>query len=779
MVADRQNLGQRVGDVVKLMSERKVSLFFLFYLVSGCLLAYGSVVHRLGLVVCAATGILLTFVLAWRKRFWYKVFLPLLGGILLGSMTSLVLFDGYVGRYQAMAETEEVASVQGVVTDVVWTNAWSGQYLLRITGDGLPYTVVVSSAQSAFSPGQVLTGEIRFLPWEEEQDDFNEKRYYLSQGVVSAAEDMGLTDTGETKLTFTGLFSGWNRYLSDRITAHVKNDGLPLAMLLGNREELTDTVKRDFRRLGILHLVAVSGTHFTMLASLVENLLIRFRVHPRYRYGILSVLTVFYMVLTGLTASVLRAGLMFLLALLCRKWEMKVRYFTSLNLSCGLICLFDPFAVLDVGLHLSYLAVCGCILTIYTEAHWHGWLHLWKIKRDKNGKPVKLSRMQKICRSLVKGAASMFVLNLIVTCLTLPLTWLYFGETSILSLVLNLFFIPTTGVLLFLTLLYELLYPLVIPILPMATVLSAFTTILEDTASKLSAIPHVSISLAYPFVPLFLVPLCLGICTLPFQRRKLVGLTVMGLLLCTLFGTVLIYDRVTVDQTYLVYRHDRLREGFVVKSGGEVLLVDVSDGAYSFTGKLLTEAKSLYATELGGYMITHYHNRHVGSFQSLTDDWILRHLYLPTPVTEEEEAVYHSLLAEAHTKGIPVTVFDGETDFHHMQITLAERTWLSRSTHPVTGVVMEAEGVVLAYGSSSFAEGAESIMASLSEADIGILGAHSPVTKKEYTVPFAKKPEVCIWNGDSAAYYVGTTPVAERELFQCRRFGYRFPDANE
>ncbi len=760
------------------MAERKVCLFFLFALLTGSLLAFGNLRSRISVMLISAVLVILVLVCAIHRRFLYKAFLPLLCGIFLAGCGSLLLFDGYVGSSQALAAAEEVRQVRGVVKEVVWTTGWSGQYILQLDTDGLPCAVTVTSADPSFAAGQVLEGEIRYQPWETALDDFDERRYYLAKGVVSAAEDISLTDTGETKSTLTGLFCRWNRYLSARISAHVRNDGLPLAMLLGNREALSDTVQRDFRRMGVLHLLAVSGTHFTMLASMAERLLIRLRVRPRHRYGILFGATIVYMLLTGLTGSVLRAGLMFLIALLCRALEMKVRYFTSLNISCGLICLADPFAVMDVGLQLSYLAVCGCILTIHLEARWDAWKHLWRYKpADTSVDPVKPSRLRRRLHTIARGTLSTLLLNLLVTGLTLPLTWLYFGEMSTLSLVVNLFYIPAAGLLLFLTLVYLLLYPLGFLRIPLAALLSGYAALLEAPAEWLADFTWGSLSLAYPFVPLFLIPLCLCVCALPFVRRKLVGLGAVLLCMTALTGTILLYDHATADQTHLVYRNDARKDGFVIRSGGEVLLVDVSDGSGGFADGLLAEARKLYATELGGYLLTHYHNRHVGTLQALTDNWILRRLYLPEPMSPEEEAVFRSLTEEAARKEIPVTVFHTETDFGHVHITVAPRTWLSRSSHPVTGVILEAEGTVLAYGSSSMAEGDPMIAEAFASADIGIQGAHSPVTKKKFTLDFAEVPEYFIWNGEAAEDYKGTRPAAEKELLHCTRFAYRFPDA--
>ena len=66
-----------------------------------------------------------------------------------------------------------------------------------------------------------------------------------------------------------------------------------------------------------------------------------------------------------------------------------------------------------------------------------------------------------------------------------------------------------TGV--FLTVLYLLLYPLGVFILPLASVLSGFTALMEAPAALISSLPHISVSLQYPFIPLFLMPAVLSV----------------------------------------------------------------------------------------------------------------------------------------------------------------------------------------------------------------------------------------------------------------------------
>lgn len=769
-----RSLGQTVlVPFLHSISVHKATAFSLGFLLTALLTANMLLSHRLWLYGVLALTVFLILLVSRRKQSVVALCLPLLLGILLGNTQALLLWDVYAQRITTLSSQNAELTTDVELEEIVYTNAYMGSYICRFKIGRFSYHVRLETNNTDMAVGQVYTGTIQLCDWNDLNDGFDEEGYYRTKNVLSAAKDVDLSDTGVTSFRLTTWFQKWNDRLSARISAHVKNDDLPLAMLLGNRKNLADTISRDFRRVGILHLLAVSGTHFSVLATMAERLLKRRRMKPLIRNGILMVLAVGYMLLTGLSASVRRAGFMFLIGLFYRQFDSKVSYFTSLHLACLGIVLIDPTAVLDVGLHLSYVSICGCILTIRLETNWKAYRQLLLYK---NGERIRFPKdwRKLFCpRYVAKQILSMLMLNLIITCLMLPLSWLYFGELSLVSMLMNLFYIPATGVLLYLSVLYLLVYECThLPLL--APVLSAFAGFLEIPAAAVSQVPHIMVSLRYSFVPFFLIPSVLTVCCLPYEQRKLRGICRSALLLILMVGCIWGTEAVTASQSTLVYQNVNVKDGFVIRSDGKTLLIDVSDGSKNFTNMLLAHAKEEHATEIDGYLLTHYHKRHISTFLSLADNWILRRLYLPEPLSEEEDGIYKALCQVAKEHGIPVETFVQNTNFGRLTISVGPRTWLSRSTHPITGlrIVCGEESVV--YTSCSYGQTAETIVGWMETCTVGIFGAHSPVHKKTFTLHFVTPPELVIWNGDGLDYYVGETPVAKREYVGCTQFRMRF-----
>jgi len=779
----RQWFIEKVYPVLLSYQSRKLNTFAVAFVLSGCILAYGFFALRffLAAIMCVVVcGILLLF---RDKRVWYKILLPAVCGVLTASILSMGLFDLYMGSVEKKVEAETTWTGEIVITEVVHTTVYSGQYIGKVKMSPCSCRVRISSENTEWLVGDVLTGEIQLKPWETLEDGFDERNYYLGKGVVAAAEDISLSKTGEIRFSPEILCKRWNEKLSARIQAHVQKDGLPIAMLLGNRTALEDTVKRDFRRLGIYHLLAVSGTHIAILITVAERLLIRLRVRPGKRMPVLAVLTILYMALTGFSASVARAGMMHLIAILCRTAQVKVRYFPSLNMACMVIILLDPYAVLDVGLHLSYGAVCGCLLTREITKRWQAYKNLFRkrtavtVPKNKR-KPVPVWRHKLSPAYLGKKALSGMLNSLVISCVTMGLSWLYFGEMSLLCLFTNLLYIPVAGYVLGLTILYLLVYPVSPLMLLLAKVLSCICYCLEWIAGAISNLPQITVSLRYPFVPIFLVLVTITVCILPFVRHKGRGVLLILMIFAAMLGSIGIYAYTIKDQTLSIYRRDDSKEGIVLRSGGQVLLVDVSDGSYSFTRQLLGELPGLYATELDGYMLTHYHKRHIHTLKKLSDNWILRHLYLPEPVTEAEWEVYESLVEEAAEKNIPITTFTSQTVFGLTEIWQAERVYLSRSTHPVTGFCLTAAEERLVYGSGSFSEGDPHLIQKMQVAECAIIGCHSPVTKKTFTISFCEMTKVLVYGENSAPYMELSGWTAARELYNADRMVYIFGDTN-
>ena len=115
------------------------------------------------------------------------------------------------------------------------------------------------------------------------------------------------------------------------------------AFILGDKQDLDDNMQSIYRENGITHLLAISGMHVTLLASILLFFLKRFK----YSHLIISLFLVFYAFLTNFTPSVLRAVFLFIL----NKYNKKK---TIVLIACVML-LYNPYYIYNVGFLFSFV----------------------------------------------------------------------------------------------------------------------------------------------------------------------------------------------------------------------------------------------------------------------------------------------------------------------------------------------------------------------------------------------------------------------------------------
>lgn len=198
------------------------------------------------------------------------------------------------------------------------------------------------------------------------------------------------------------------------------------ALLLGQQQEISQEVVRDYRFAGAVHILSVSGLHVGFLMLLVNWLVRRL---PRSRWGrwlkiatIVSVLWAFAFV-AGLSPSVVRSVTMFSFVALGLHLDRDTNVFHTLVVSMLLILLVAPSFLFDVGFQLSYLAVFFIV-----------WLQ-----------PM-FQRIWSPQNRIVRYGWQIITVSFAAQLGTLPLTLYYFHQFPGLFFVTNLLVLPLLSV---------------------------------------------------------------------------------------------------------------------------------------------------------------------------------------------------------------------------------------------------------------------------------------------------------------------------------------------
>lgn len=328
--------------------KRKLACFGLCFALAE---VFAATMPPLVLVPAAA---LLVFLLVLRRCSSYR---PLLAGALCG----LAVFSAF--SVLVVRPAEQHAGQTALCTVTVETDAEPSYQEGRLRGtlrvtriDGQPADLLMNcSSFPGTAAGERFTARFQIEALEASVYQMN----YKSRGVYLQADYLGdyTPETPSSALRFSLL--ALRRTLADVVRYWMPDEEgeLEAAVLLGHKTGLRDSLQDTFRTAGVSHLLAVSGLHVTLLCGIFS-----FGYRRRfYRPLILlrAALVVFYMFLTGLPVSVLRAGLVFLLALVGDFFLQPVDPLTSTGAAAVLIGLQNAYAPCDVGFQLSFCAVLG------------------------------------------------------------------------------------------------------------------------------------------------------------------------------------------------------------------------------------------------------------------------------------------------------------------------------------------------------------------------------------------------------------------------------------
>ncbi len=516
--------------------------------------------------------------------------------------------------YHPVLPAEDTCRISGVVTGEIRYGDY-GQVkteLHYVTIDGEKadnaywsfYLAEGENLPEALVPGvQVtMTAEVYHPDGADNPDGYDFREYLLQRGMtfgVYGRNDMIFSDA---PFTLEGTAAWLRHRLSQGLIAAMGEEtgGYASAMLLGVTALVPSEDRAAFSRLGIAHVLSISGFHVGVLAMLMHGLLNLAGLSRKTRAVCIGLLLAAYCVLTGAHAPVVRAAILYLL----REYgALRKRQRSGLHLLCAsyvVMLLAQPCQLTSASFQLTYGAMLG--LTLVTPAV----RRLW---HPRNGLLEKLWEL--LCSTV--GAQ--------IGVLLPQLYW--FGELPLLSLLLNLFvFSLTSGVM--------ALYWVTLVLLPFptlagmtGTLASWVTSVLMQAVRLLGSFDFICLwtkqagmVTAIGWILLMLAASHLTV--LRGRKRLLIGVTGAVVLVLSLIplphGTTE-YIQFSVGNADAALLHDQ----------DMVIAIDTGDDGYD-------TSRYLHHRRLGldALILTHLHMDHAGGVAALVNDRIpVKTCYLP------------------------------------------------------------------------------------------------------------------------------------------------------
>ncbi|MCB2408197.1 ComEC/Rec2 family competence protein [Hymenobacter lucidus] len=224
---------------------------------------------------------------------------------------------------------------------------------------------------------------------------------------------------------------------------------LASALVLGIKDEVDQDTKQAYANTGTTHIMAVSGLQVGLLFTLVTVSLKRFfGATPGFRFwsaGVGLAVIWSYAFLTGLSASVLRAAVMFSFIIVARATGRQSNMYNTLAVAAFCLLCYDPYLLADVGFQLSFLAVLSIV---YLQPQIAAWFD-FKDKAADRIRPWQPKAVQKSWKAAGWVADWIWqatALSLAAQVATFPLGLFYFHQFPLSFLASNLVAVPISSV---------------------------------------------------------------------------------------------------------------------------------------------------------------------------------------------------------------------------------------------------------------------------------------------------------------------------------------------
>ena len=372
-------------------------------------------------------------------------------------------------------------------------------------------------------------------------------------------------------------------------------------MLLGVRED--NLPVSTFERVGILHLLSVSGLHLLFWLGLFWGIGKIFRLPDPLLAGLAVPVISLFILMAGAGAPVLRAGIMALLALGGELVQRPTRASWRLVAAAGGIMLLRPLEIFAPGFWLSF-AACTGIIMLYPR---------WE---------------QVVARS----SLSFFLKPLLFSCaaqlMVLPLTIKWFGGFSLLAPLSNLILVPLGGFAVQLGLLAALIG---VVYLPAAMLLNAGNNLLIQFFLKMIALfdqwpGYISLP-PWPWMTVVAFYVIIGILTWgmevnPINKRRRIPLfyLLLTLGLIGLLATGYFLVEAAQPQVRVVFFDVGQGDAALITvPGGYHLLIDGGE-ARGYTEEIKPYLQEQGIRRLDLVIVTHPHEDHLGGVVRLLED---------------------------------------------------------------------------------------------------------------------------------------------------------------
>jgi competence protein ComEC len=357
----------------------------------------------------------------------------ILTGIVLFSVAAVYGTWIKAHHHSQLPESDSEFVVSGTIIEPVAIDGDRVRFILQSTQEGEKIAVSIRLASQdelsealSWRRGDQVTikGELTLPPTARNFGQFDYRQYLSYQHIHRMLLVKGL-DQAEVTTDHS-----WSRASVlawvDHIRAHsgetisklypIDQSGFMSSLLIGLRDRMDEETFGLFSRLGLTHIIAISGLHVAIVIGGWMGLLRFMRVTRETNITSAMILIPIYIIFSGASPSVVRAGIMALIALYAARRRWLKDGLNIVAVTAILMTMWNPFYIYDVSFQLSFAVTAGLIVGVPVVVRWINLGPPW-----------------------LNGTLAV---TLVAQAVSFPLTIYYFNQFSLLSGLANLLLVP-------------------------------------------------------------------------------------------------------------------------------------------------------------------------------------------------------------------------------------------------------------------------------------------------------------------------------------------------
>lgn len=406
---------------------------------------------------------------------------------------------------------------------------------------------------------------------------------------------------------------------------------LGIGILIGDNSRINEKIVEDFKNSNLSHMLAVSGAHINYVVLTVSILFTKKRAGIKAQRVVTIMMMLFFMELTQMTSSVVRAGISCIIYMLASLLYRKADVINAMAISTLLILLNNPFKLFDIGFQLSYAGTLGIIL----------FCKLINI-------PIK--------NKLLKYLKDSIIISISANIFIIPIMMYQFNTISLTFILSNLLAGPLLGISIILEIIVLLISFMSINIAAIpAKVLNILLILIINIANWFS---NIEISKIYVITPKIIsivayYLICVAI-ILKQKNRKIIVIIMLTVLIINLFPTPkkLRINFIDVGQGDSTLIRTETNKVILIDSGGSTASSSFDVGNKVLLPYLLDRR----IKKIDFIIVSHFDADHCQAFETVIDNINVRKVVVckQSMITQE----YLNIINKCKKKNIKIIVVE-------------------------------------------------------------------------------------------------------------------------